>query len=215
MAFFFPAADNSALLQAIFDQDLAKVRQLLPEADCREGGGRLLRTAVVYSTQAIVEVIAAHTPAQFYAGAVREGLEHNKHLPLIRLIPLAKFKNGAKEEISLAFSQEAWECLMSLLLHSNIKRDSALWVQRLTKRTPLEVVRRLHRLMGPRLCQDLPLTVWTLAGTNPQAFEVFAPHLNLQKMHALVLTKMYTRLTKDSQDLIEKLLLEQGHRVAI
>lgn len=92
MAFFFSTADNSALLQAIFDQDLAKVRQLLPEADCREGGGRLLRTAVVYSTQAIVEVIAAQTPTQFYSGAVREGLEHNKHLPLIRLIPLAKFK---------------------------------------------------------------------------------------------------------------------------
>lgn len=215
MSIFSEPADNGAILQAIFDRDVHAVGHLGTNCDPYEGKGRLLRTAVLYSTPQIVELLRAITPQKFYAAIVNEGLKNNKTTCVERLIPFSKFADGARENILLAFEKEQWECLMLLLLHADIKRDGHQWVARITKRTPTEVATRLERLMGPRLCRKLPVSIWTLAGNNPQSFKVFAPHLDLKKMHEVVLTKMYTRLTKDSQDLIETLLLEQGHRVAV
>lgn len=215
MSIFSEIADNSAILQAIFDRDVHAVAYLRNDCDPYEGKGRLLRTAVLYSTPEVVDLIRAVTPHKFYASVVNEGLQNNKPACVQRLISAGKFSDGAREEILLAFEKEQWECLMPLLLHANVKRDGHQWVARITKRTPVEVSTRLERLMGARLCRKLPLSVWTLAGNNPEAFTIFAPHLNLKQMHALVLTKMYTRLTKDSQDLIEKLLIESGNVVAV
>lgn len=215
MSIFSEPADNSAILQAIFDRDVHAVAHLRNNCDPYEGQGRLLRTAVLYSTPEIVDLVRAVTPQKFYASVVNEGLKNNKTICVELLTPLTKFSDGAREAILLAFEKEQWSCLMPLLLHANMKRDGHQWVSRITKRTPVEVAARLERLMGARLCRKLPLAIWTLAGNNPEAFKVFAPHLNLQKMHDVVLTKMYTRLTKDSQDLIETLLLQQGHRVAV
>lgn len=215
MPIFSNPIDNSAVLQAIFDRDLHTVERLLPQSDCCEGNGRLLRTAVVYATPAIVDVVKSATPKKLYAYAVAEGLEKGKTETIQKLIGLSKFSNGAHNEIQLAFEKEQWHLLMDLLLHGNMKRDGAHWVGLIGKRTPTEVAARLERLMGARLCKKLPLSIWTLAGTNSEAFKIFAPHLNLPKMHALVLTKMYTRLTEDSQRLIEELLRQNGHMVAV
>lgn len=215
MSIFSEPADNGAILQAIFDRDVHAVACLRNDCDAYEGKGRLLRTAVLYSTPEIVELLRAITPQKFYPAIVQEGLQNNKVAGVERLIPATKFSNGAHDAIALAFEKEQWECLMPLLLHADMKRDGHQWVARITKRTPTEVATRLERLMGARLCRKLPVSIWTLAGNNPQSFKVFAPHLDLKKMYEVVLTKMYTRLTKDSQDLIETLLLEQGHRVAV
>ena len=214
MRLFSDPCDNSAVLQAIFDRDSRVVAELLPSSDTHEGKGRLLRTAVLYSTPAVVSLVRPLTPIKFYPAIVQEALEHNKTSALERLPSLSKFSNGAQEVIRLAFEKEQWNCLMDLLLSANVKRDGVEWVERITKRTPTEVATRLERLMGAR-CNKLPVSIWTLAGTNPEAFKIFAPHLNLQKMHALVLTKMYTRLTEDSQRLIEELLRQNGHVVAV
>lgn len=215
MSIFSEPADNGAILQAIFDRDVHAVTYLRNNCDAYEGKGRLLRTAVLYSTPEVVDLVRAITPQKFYAAIVKEGLQNNKVACVERLIAATKFSNGAQDAIALAFEKEQWGCLMPLLLHANMKRDGHQWVLRITKHTPVEVAARLERLMGARLCRKLPLAIWTLAGNNPESFKVFAPHLNLQKMHDVVLTKMYTRLTKDSQDLIETLLLQQGHRVAV
>lgn len=215
MRFFSDPCDNSAVLQAIFDRDVRMVGQLISQSDTHEGKGRLLRTAVLYSTPAVVTLVRPLTPVKFYPAIVQEALEHNKTAALEKIVSLSRFSNGAQDVIRLAFEKEQWDCLMDLLLSADLKRDGREWVERITKRTPTEVAARLERLMGARLCKKLPLSIWTLAGTNPEAFTIFAPHLNLKQMHALVLTKMYTRLTKDSQDLIEALLLKQGHMVAV
>lgn len=214
MRLFSDPCDNSAVLQAIFDRDPRAVAELLPHSDTHEGKGRLLRTAVLYSTPAVVSLVRPLTPIKFYPAIVQEALAQNKTSALERLPSLSKFPNGAQEVIRLAFEKEQWNCLMDLLLSANAKRDGVEWVERITKRTPTEVATRLERLMGAR-CSKLPASIWTLAGTNPEAFKVFAPHLDLQKMHALVLTKMYTRLTKDSQDVIEQLLRQNGQTVAV
>lgn len=215
MSIFAEPADNSAILQAIFDRDVQAVAYLRKDCNAYEGKGRLLRTAVLYSTPDIVDLLRAVTPKKFYAPIVKEGLQNNKTAHVQRLIPVTKFSDGARDEIALAFEKEQWICLMPLLLHANMKRDGHQWVSRISKRTPVEVAARLERLMGTQICRKLPLSIWTLAGTNPESFKVFAPHLNLHKMHDVVQNKMYTRLTKDSQDLIETLLLKQGHRVAV
>lgn len=215
MSIFSKPADNSAILQAIFDRDVHAVAHLRNDCDPYEGKGRLLRTAVLYSIPEVVDLIRSVTPHKLYASIINQGLQNNKPACVQRLISGAKFSDGAREEILLAFDKEYWLCLMPLLLHANMKRDGHQWVSRITKRTPVEVAARLERLMGARLCQKLPLAIWTLAGNNPESFKIFAPHLDLQKMHDVVQTKMYTRLTKDSQDLIETLLLQQGHRVAV
>lgn len=215
MSIFSEPADNSAILQAIFDRDVHAVARLRNDCDPYEGKGRLLRTAVLYSTPEVVDLMCPVTPQKFYASIITQGLHNNKPACVQRLISGARFFDGAREDILLAFDKEYWLCLMPLLLHANMKRDGHQWVSRITKRTPVEVAARLERLMGARLCRKLPLGIWTLAGNNPESFKIFAPHLNLQKMHDVVLTKMYTRLTKDSQDLIETLLLQQGHRMAV
>jgi len=215
MSIFSEPADNGAILQAIFDRDVNAVTYLRNDCDAYEGKGRLLRTAVLYSTPEVVDLVRAITPQKFYAAIVKEGLQNNKVACVERLIPATKFSNGAQDAIVLAFEKEQWGCLMPLLLHADMKRDGYQWVARITKHTPPEVATRLERLMGARLCRKLPVSIWTLAGANPEAFKVFAPHLNLQKMHEVVLKKMYTRLTKDSQDLIEELLRQNGQVVAV
>lgn len=207
---FFKSKDNTLLLQAVFDRDTEAVKKLLSSSDLSEGNGRVLQVAIKYSTLEISKIVLDRTPNHVLHYSFALAVEYNKDELGAMIAQRGKFSNGALKEIELAFDKSAYFSLEHLFKHANLKRDGELFISKIRPQTPLAVVSSLQNHMGNRLCSRLPLSVWPLAGQNPKGFLIFAPYLDLKKMHSVVCKKTYTRLTKDSQDLIETLLTEKG-----